>query len=119
MASDTVIEEFADFEVDDIVDEDDVTFEDDELPSDDGNKVTRTANFMGGEPEEVDAVEDLGIEVIQDPDAETVVVRVTDDIGPVMYGRDMIELKKGRKYRVAHHIYEYLNKRDLLWESQR
>jgi hypothetical protein len=82
-----------------------------------GSKTTSTANFMNDNPEIVDEIEDLGI-VVVDPEADGYIVRVVSDIGPVYYGDELIELKKGRKYRVPPHIYAYLSKRDLLWEQQ-
>lgn len=45
------------------------------------------------------------------------VLRTNVDVGPIYYGdatRPM-ELKKGVKYEVPEHIYEYLLERDLIW----
>ena len=81
------------------------------------SKTTSTANFMGGEPEIVDEIEDLGVVVI-DPEADGYIVRVIADIGPVFYGQEQIEMKRGHRYRVPPHIHAYLKKRDLLWEQQ-
>lgn len=115
MATQAVTEDFEDFEVDEVVDEGEVL--DDDVSSSE-NGLTNTSNFMGVEPETVDAIEDLGVEVVEDNEDELMVVRVTEDIGPIRYGPDEIEMKRGRRYRVARHIYEYLRNRDLLWESQ-
>ena len=82
-----------------------------------GSQTTSTANFMNDNPAIVDEIEDLGI-VVVDPEADGYIVRVVSDIGPVYYGDELIELKKGRKYRVPPHIHAYLAKRDLLWEQQ-
>lgn len=108
--------------MDTVMDEDDYTDEIEHAISgmpeaEPGSKTTSTANFMGEEPEIVDEIEDLGV-VVVDPDAEGYIVRVTQDVGPVFYGAERIELKKGHRYRVPPHIHQYLSKRDLLWEQQ-
>lgn len=108
--------------MDNVIDEDDYT---DEITSqigdmpeaEPGSKTTSTANFMGEEAEIVDEIEDLGL-VVVDPEADGYIVRVVADIGPVYYGKEEIEMKKGHKYRVPPHIYQYLADRDLLWEQQ-
>lgn len=107
---------------DNVMDEDDYTAEIvsqlGEMPqAEAGSKTTSTANFMGAEPEIVDEIEDLGLVVI-DPEADGYTVRVVDDIGPVFYGAERIEMKRGHRYRVPPHIYRYLKDRDLLWEQQ-
>jgi hypothetical protein len=109
------VDEFDGFEVDEddysgVTDADDVAHE--EPP------MTTTKNFMGTEAAIVDEVEDLGI-VVVDPSEDDYVVRVIEDIGPVYYGSELVEMKKGHRYRVPPHIYEYLKDRDLLWEQQR
>jgi hypothetical protein len=108
--------------MDNVLDEDDYTDEVEgvigDMPTaEPGSKTTSTANFMGEEPEIVDEIEDLGL-VVVDPEADGYIVRVVADIGPVYYGRELIELKKGRKYRVPPHIHQYLADKDMLWEQQ-
>ena len=65
--------------------------------------------------ETVDAIVDLGVEVL-DPEATTHIVRVHTDVGPVYYGstENPVELKKNRRYRVPSNIYRYLRERNLL-----
>lgn len=84
-----------------------------------GSKTTGTKNFMGEDPgaEIVDTIEDLGV-VVVDPEADGYIVRVSADVGPIYYGKEEIELKKNRRYRVPPHIYKYLADKDLLWEQQ-
>jgi hypothetical protein len=112
MANETVVEEFEDFEVDDIVDESEVT----EAADASAPSMSMTSNFLEDAPITVDGVEDLGVEEITED--QKAIVRVTDDIGPIYYGNELIEMKKGRRYRVPVHIRKYLEDRDLLWESQ-
>jgi uncharacterized protein YwlG (UPF0340 family) len=105
-----------------VMDEDDyseeVTAQVGDMPqAEAGSKTTSTANFMGDEPVIVDEIEDLGI-VVVDPEADGYIVRVIADVGPVFYGAEKIELKRGHKYRVPPHIHRYLQERDLLWEQQ-
>lgn len=109
-------------EMDIVMDEDDyseeVTSQIGDMPeAEPGSKTTSTANFMGEEAEIVDEIEDLGL-VVVDPEADGYVVRVIADIGPVYYGQELVEMKKGHKYRVPPHIYKYLADKDLLWEQQ-
>jgi hypothetical protein len=65
--------------------------------------------------ETIDSIVDLGVEIL-DPDAETHIVRVHTDVGPVYYGgtERPVELKKNRRYRVPTSIYRYLRERGLL-----
>jgi hypothetical protein len=65
--------------------------------------------------ETVDQIIDLGVEIL-DPEAETHIVRVHTDVGPVFYGgtERPIELKKNRRYSVPASIYRYLYERGLL-----
>ena len=65
--------------------------------------------------ETVDAIVDLGVEIL-DPEATTHIVRVHTDVGPVYYGStdQPIELKKNRRYRVPSNIHRYLYERGLL-----
>lgn len=65
--------------------------------------------------ETVDQIIDLGVEIL-DPEAETHIVRVHTDVGPVFYGDTArpIELKKNRRYSVPASIYRYLYERGLL-----
>jgi hypothetical protein len=94
---------------------DDITF--DELEHGDG--LTTTGNFnrhhVLEQPETVDQIIDLGVEIL-DPEAETHIVRVHTDVGPVFYGdtNRPIELKKNRRYSVPTSIYRYLIERGLL-----
>lgn len=81
------------------------------------SKTTDTKNFMGEEPVIVDEIEDLGV-VVVDPEADNYIVRVIADVGPVYYGSEQIEMKRGHRYRVPPHIYQYLKSRDMLWEHQ-
>jgi hypothetical protein len=100
----------------------------DEAPDDDisftdlehGEELTKTENFLGRHhvlhsAETVDQIVDLGVQVL-DPNAETHIVRVHTDIGPVFYGGtdQPIELKKNRRYQVPTHIHRYLFERGLL-----
>lgn len=94
--------------------DDDISFEDLEH----GEELTTTASFHGHQlrnVETVDQIVDLGVEIL-DPDAETHIVRVHTDVGPVFYGgpERPIELKKNRRYRVPADIYRYLRQRGLL-----
>lgn len=107
-----------------IMDEDDYPMEEevvlDEVDEADPRpgKMSTTANFMGGDEEVVDEIEDLGEVEVLDPETQTYEVRVIDDVGPVYYGPQLIELKKGHRYRVPQHIFRYLQDRDLLWEQR-
>ena len=78
---------------------------------------TDTRNFMSEDAVVVDEIQDLGV-IVVDPDQEDYIVRVIVDIGPVFYGSEQIEMKRGHRYRVPPHIYQYLQKRDLLWDQQ-
>jgi hypothetical protein len=86
-----------------------------------GNEVTTTQNLQAGRHhnlqthETVDAIVDLGVETL-DPEAETHIVRVHTDVGPVFYGGTdyPIELQKNRRYRVPTFVYRYLWERGLL-----
>lgn len=106
-----------------IVDEDDYSSEfaaavDDEAPEEvDTSSLTSTSNFMNAQPEIVDEIVDLGV-VVKEPEASSYVVRVIEDVGPVYYGPELVELKRGRRYRVPAHIHRYLSDRSLLWEQQ-
>lgn len=93
-------------------DDDEVDFSDLDQPQ----QMTTTQNFMGSAPVIVNEVQDSGIRVVQGVKVRR--VRTIEDIGPVFYGDDLIELKKGRLYEVPEHIYEYLRTRDKLWEQQ-
>lgn len=108
--------------VDNIMDEDDYSTEVEgaigDMPTaEPGSKTTSTANFMGEEPEIVDEIQDLGV-IEPSEAAESFIVRVVKDIGPVYYGSELIDLKKGHRYKVPPHINRYLSDRDLLWEQQ-
>lgn len=96
---------------DDDLDPDDIGFSELE-----GGPMTTTQNFMGGAPVIVNEVQDTGIRIVEG--TKVMRVRVIEDIGPVFYGDDIIELKKGRLYEVPEHIHEYLRTRDKLWEQQ-
>src|SRR3982751_2151079 len=65
--------------------------------------------------ETVDQIVDLGVEIL-DPSAETHIVRVHIDVGPIFYGspEHPIELKKNRRYQVPAHVHRYLYERGLL-----
>lgn len=65
--------------------------------------------------ETVDQIVDLGVEIL-DPNANTHIVRVHTDVGPVYYGgtERPIELKKNRRYRVPTDVHRYLRERGLL-----
>lgn len=95
-----------------IIDDSGVEEIDDEYGEFDGGELTTTANFTGS-PEVVDEIVELPL-VIADEKTKTFEVRVVDDVGPVYYGQRLIELKKGRRYRVDHAIYDYLRVRNLL-----
>lgn len=98
---------------------DDISFEDLEH----GDDLTTTQNLQQEQrrhhtlqtAETVDQIIDLGVEFL-DPEAETHIVRVYMDIGPVYYGgtEQPIELKKNRRYQVPTHIHRYLYERGLL-----
>lgn len=116
------VQEVAEVVEDNIMDEDDysneVAAKVGEMPeAEAGSKTTSTSNFMGEEPVIVDEIEDLGL-VVLDPEVDEHIVRVVDDVGPVFYGSERVELKRGHKYRVPPHIYRYLKDKDLLWEQQ-
>jgi hypothetical protein len=107
---------------DNIMDEDDYSSEVNhaigEMPeAEAGSKTTSTANFMGAEPELVDEIEDLGV-ITPEAESDSYIVRVVEDIGPIYHGSELVDLKKGHKYRVPPHIHRYLSDRDLLWEQQ-
>jgi hypothetical protein len=95
--------------------DDDISFDDLEH----GEVLTTTASLHRDHVlrnvETVDAIVDLGVEIL-DPEADTHIVRVHTDIGPVYYGgtERPIELKKNRRYRVPADIYRYLHERGLL-----
>lgn len=107
-------------EIDDdfTVDEDDYA-EDEvvEATVEDASETTSTKNFMLEDAVVVDEIQDLGV-VVVDPEQDDYIVRVIVDVGPVFYGPERIEMKRGHRYRVPPHIYQYLQKRDLLWEQQ-
>jgi hypothetical protein len=65
--------------------------------------------------ETVDQIIDLGVEIL-DPNADSHVVRVHTDVGPVYYGdtNRPLELKRNRRYRVPSSIHRYLHERGLL-----
>jgi hypothetical protein len=104
-------------EIDDdfTVDEDD--YADAEVVEDTLNETTSTSNFMSEDAVVVDEIQDLGV-VVVDPEQSDYIVRVVVDVGPVFYGQERIEMKRGHRYRVPPHIYQYLQRRDLLWEQQ-
>jgi hypothetical protein len=69
--------------------------------------VADPTEYLSARHEVVDGVQDLG------PDVETrngglVIVRVVEDIGPVYYGKNIIEMKRGRRYQVTQDIYDWL-----------
>ena len=84
-----------------------------------GDEVTTTDTVLRHhqleDAETVDGIIDLGVEIL-DPEAQTHIVRVHTDVGPVYYGDTTrpIELKKNRRYSVPPSIYRYLHERDLL-----
>lgn len=96
-------------------DDDDISFADLEH----GEELTTTEGLYRHHtltnPETVDQIVDLGVEVL-DPEATTHIVRVHTDVGPVFYGgpERPIELKKNRRYRVPADVYRYLRERGLL-----
>lgn len=85
------------------------------LPVAPEGEMTTTDNFMGGGmPTIIDEVHEMPT-VVQDAAPKKRVVVVGEDVGPVYYGADLIELKKGVKYRVPEHVFRYLNERNLIW----
>ena len=104
-------EPLPDMDADDL-DEDEVDFSELDQPQ----QMTTTQNFMGTAPVIVNEVQDSGIRIVEGVKVRR--VRTIEDIGPVFYGDDLIELKKGRLYEVPEHIYDYLRTRDKLWEQQ-
>lgn len=115
----------ADFQVDNVEgdDDDDIVHELDEPPTEEFGMppeevtLTTTQSLMAQpEPTIVNEVADHGVQLVGGE--RTYKVRVVIDVGPVFYGDDLIELKKGRLYAVPEHIHRYLREKDLLWEQQ-
>ena len=92
---------------------DDVSF--DELEVGEQLTTTNSLHRLSNVHETVDEIVDMGVETV-DPDAQTFIVRVHTDVGPVYYGdtNRPIELKKNRRYQVPAHIHRYLLERGLL-----
>jgi hypothetical protein len=104
--------------------DDDFTVDEDDYTEDEvveativESETTSTKNFMSEDAVVVDEIQDLGV-VVVDPEQADYIVRVIVDVGPVFYGQERIEMKRGHRYRVPPHIYDYLQRRDLLWEQQ-
>jgi len=100
------------------VDDYDPGFGDDVDDTHAGRSLTTTDSLQRHDlynTETVDAIVDLGVEIL-DPEAETHIVRVHTDVGPVYYGDTgrPVELKKNRRYSVPAPIYRYLYERGLL-----
>lgn len=88
--------------------------DDDDYEFDTPEAMTTTANFMGraAAPEIVDQIVEVAPAVTDNRGKRT--VRPTEDIGPVFYGEQLIEMKAGHRYSVPHHIHHYLVSRGLL-----
>ena len=88
------------------------------LDEDPDRSMATTDSFFDDRPATVNEIVDLGVVEI-DQESETVIVRPIMDIGPVYYGRDrLIEMKKGRQYRVPQDIARYVRERKLDWNQQ-